>query len=180
MVFIAVSVGLGLIFAVAGGALWHGRYPDAALAARLPRARLAGEVLGVICLVWSAYHACLMLEGGLASYRKVVWVLVPVTAVLAYHHLDYLFSRALGGLLVLCATYLLHGAFTAMVPWRPLYSVICYLAGVWGMFLIAVPWRFRDLLQAMAPAPRRWRSLGTAAVAAGLILVILPLLPRLR
>jgi hypothetical protein len=84
----------------------------------------------------------------------------------------------LGGFLVLSATYLLHGAFAAMVPWRPLYCIVCYLLGLWGMFLIAAPWRFRDLLQAIAQGPRWRRPLGSLAMAAGLILVMLPLLHR--
>jgi hypothetical protein len=130
----------------------------------------------LVCLVWAAYHGCLMLEGGLAVYRKVLWALVPITAILVYQHLDYLFARALGGFLVLCAAYLLHGAFAEMVPWRVLYCSICYLMGLWGMFLIAAPWRFRDLLQAVVQATRWCRHLGTLAVAAGLILVVLPLL----
>ncbi len=174
MVFTAVSVGLGLTFAAAGLGLWLGRQPDAAMAARLPRARLAGALVGVVCLVWAAYHGCLMLEGGLASYRRVVWALVPVVALLVYYHLDYLLARALGGFLVLCATYLLHGAFAEMVLWRPLYCVVCYLMGLSGMLLIAAPWRFRDLLQALAQA-RRWRRpCGSLALAAGVILALLP------
>lgn len=179
MAFTALSVCLGLAFAACGAALWHGRYPDAGLALRLPRARLAGEVLGLACLVWAAYHGCLMLEGGLAVYRKVVWALVPVTAILVYHHLDYLFARALGGFLVLCAAFFLHGAFAETVPWRPLYCSVCYLMGLWGMFVIAAPWRFRDLLQAMAQATPWRRPLGALAVAAGIILVVLPLLRRM-
>jgi hypothetical protein len=178
MAFIALSVSLGLIFAVGGAAVWHGCHLDAGLAARLPRARVAGEVLGVVCLLWAAYHGCLMLEGGLTTYRKAVWALVPVAAVLIYHHLDYLFARALGGFLVLCATYLLHGAFAEMVSWRPLYCLACYAVGLWGMFLISAPWRFRDLLGAMARGTRWQRLVGAVGTTAGLILVVLPLLRR--
>jgi hypothetical protein len=119
-----------------------------------------------------------MLEGGLATYRKVVWALVPVIAVLIYHHLDYLFARALGGFLVLCATYLLHAAFAEMVPLRPVYCTVCYAMGLAGMVVVAVPWRFRDLLLAMGK-PTRWRRpLGALAIAAGLILAVLPLIRR--
>ena len=178
MLFAVLSVALGGALAAAGAVVCRGRHPQASLAARLPRARLLGEVLGIVCLVWSAYHAGLMLEGGLAVYRKVIWALVPVIALVAYHHLDYLFGRALGGFLVLSASFLVHGAFASAVPWRPLYCVVCYLLGIWAMTLVAMPWRFRDLLAALS-RPGRWqRSVGAATLAGGLVLVILPLLPR--
>ncbi len=178
MAFTLVSVLLGIALAVGGAVVWFSRHPEVGLATRLPRARLIGEVVCLVCLVWSAYHGCLMLEGGMATYRKLVWGLVPVTAVLVYYHLDYLFARALGGFLVLCATYLLHGAFAEMVAWRPLYCIVCYVLGLWGMFLIAAPWRFRDLLQGMAEAGRWRRSVGAFALSGGLVLAVLPLLHR--
>lgn len=175
----AVLSGLvGLVFAVSGGILLRARPLDPGLAARLPRARYPGLVLGVLCLVWSAYHGCLMLEGGLAPYRKVVWALVPVCTVLCYRYLDYLLARALGALLVLCSASLLHGGFAQAVALRPLYSVACYAVGVLGMAFIAVPWRFRDLLAAFSRAVPWRRPTGGLMAVLGGVLVALPFLPR--
>lgn len=177
MAFTVLSVILGAALAVGSAIVWRGPLRNTPLVARLPRARVAGEILGVGCLVWSAYYGCLMLEGGLAVYRTLVWALVPVTAVLAYNHLDYLFFRALGGFLVLSASFLLHGAFGEAVPCRGLYSAVCYLVGLWGMGLIAAPWRFRDLLRALTREDAWRHPLGAIGIGAGAVLVALPLLP---
>jgi len=180
MAFTALSIVLGVALVAGGATAWRGSGRLDTAAAHLPRARVAGEVLGIVCLVWSAYYGCLMLEGGLAVYRKLVWALVPVTAFLAYNHLDYLFARSFGGILILCAGFLLHGAFVVDVPCRGLYSVVCYLAGLSGMCLIAVPWRFRDLLQALARQVPWRRPLAVVSVAAGGVLVVFPLLVKAR
>jgi len=142
------------------------RWPD--LWRVLPRQRVLGEALGVVCLVWSVYHVLPMLEGGLARYRPVIKLLVPVTAVLAYFYLNYIFTRALGGFLLLAVTYLLHAAFVARIPVRPLYSLACYAIAAVGMLLVATPWRFRDTLQ-KATQSARWRW-GVGGTLAGLTL----------
>lgn len=178
MAFRILSLVVGLTLAASGGMVLRRSGLDPALAARLPRNRLGGALLGLICLLWSAYHGSLMLEGGLAPWRKLIWALVPVAAFLCYHFLDYLLARALGGMLVLCVAALLHGGFVEAVPWRPLYSLACYVAGVFGMVLIAAPWRFRDLLLALSrPGPWR-RPAGSLILAIGLVVTILPFWPR--
>jgi len=178
MAFRALSVGLGLALAAAGVMLGWGLIRDERRAKALPRARLAGEALAVVCLVWSAYHGSLMLEGGLAVYRKVLWAMVPVTAILVYGHLDYLFARALGGLLVLTASQLIHGAFAAQVPGRVLYSLACYLVGLWGMSLMACPWWFRDLLLGAVRGASWRRPLAAVGLASGAVFVLWPWLSR--
>ncbi len=135
---------------------------------KLPRERILGEVLVVVCLVWSMVHIIPMLEGNLVRLRVWIRVLMPVVAVMAFFYLDYLFTRALGGLLLLLVTEVLHGAFVVHLPLRPVFSVIAYGLGILAMFLIGTPWRFRDLLE-QAHASPRWRmraaaALGTAAL----------------
>ncbi|MDD4097604.1 MAG: hypothetical protein PHC30_02425 [Lentisphaeria bacterium] len=134
------------------------------------RSRPAGLGLGVICLAWSAYHACIMLEGDLARFHPHVWTLVPVTAVLSWFFLDFLLARSAGGFLVLAANFLLFGAFVHDVPWRPLYSLACLVLGVTGLFAIGAPWYIRDVLQAAARRPA-WARGG--AVLLGLMALVL-------
>lgn len=131
----------------------------------LPRERYLGEVVGVLCLVWSAAHVIPMLEGDLARFRLVIKAIVPAVALLGFFYLDYLFTRALGGLFMLMASHLLHGAFVVRLPARPVYSTVCYAFGVIGMFLVGSPWRFRDLLK-RATDSRAWRR-GLLAVLGG-------------
>jgi len=172
-----VPSALLLAFCLAGAAFLFGyasrRWPG--LHSALPRHRLAGTLLGALCLIWAAVHANAMLEGDLARFRIIVKALVPVVVVLAYFHLDYLLARALGGLLLLLVNHVLQAGFAAQVPWRPVFSTVCYIVGIAGMFLVAVPWRLRDGIGLSADSAK-WRlalCLGSgiaALVIAGLAL----------
>jgi len=139
------------------------RTPD--LHRTLPRARLPGEIIGLVCLVWSAYHVCAMLEGDLEKFRILVRLLAPVVAILGYYHLDYLFTRALGGFVLLAVNHLLHGAFVARIAMRPAFSVICYAIAMAALLLVASPWWFRDLLEKTAESAT-WRRAWTAGLGA--------------
>lgn len=149
MTFATLSLVVGAVLIAAGIGVLRPAFVASPAVVGLPRSRLVGELLGIVCLVWSAYHASLMLEGGLAVYRRFLWLLVPVVAALAYGHLEYLLARSLGGIAILCASSMTHGAFVAHLSYRPVYAFLCYLVGISGLFLIGIPWRFRDLLGAM-------------------------------
>jgi len=133
----------------------------------LPRQRHAGVLLGLIVLAWAAIHVLPMLEGGMARFRILVILAVPVISFLAYQHLDFLFARAFGGFLLLIASDLRHGAFVVELPARPLFAMLCYLIAIGGMVIVIAPWRFRDLLEhASRSAPYRQRIAGVLAVGA--------------
>ncbi len=147
---------------------------------RLPRAKLAGFLLGLAALVWSAREGCLMLEGDLARLHPIVWLLVPVTAILCWFHLDYLLARSLGGLFVFVVNTLLHEAFVHDTPCRPLYAAVALFWGILGLFLLGVPWRWRWLLERAAASRRLALSLSCAGYLSALVFWLLPLLGLLR
>ncbi len=130
----------------------------------LPRHRGLGVGLAMLCLAWASVHVALMLEGGMAEYRPLLWVLVPVVSTFAFFFLDFLFARALGGLLLLAATWLLHSAFSAYLPMRPVFSVFAYLVAGFGALLVAMPWLLRDLLE-RARNDQAWRRCAAALCA---------------
>lgn len=130
-----------------------------------PRLKWPGMILGAVCLTWSAWHACIMLEGDLQRFHIWVKLLVPVSLVLCYFFLDYLNARALGGFMILAVNYLLHAAFVHAVPGRGFYAIICLLLGTLGLFLVGVPWRLRQMLE-LASSNTRW------AVALGCVFAI--------
>jgi len=136
----------------------------------LPRERNFGIALGAACLVWSAFYAVPMLEGGLAKFQPIVKLLVPAVTILSYFYLNYIFTRALGGLMMLAATFMLHEAFAAHVPMRFLFSTCCYAIAVAGMVALATPWRFRDLLKKCTENPS-WRK--ALAISNGILAVII-------
>lgn len=139
------------------------RWP--AVCRRLPRERVVGAILGLLCLAWAAMHVWLMLEGGLTRYRPLLFVLVPTVGVLAFFHLDFLLTRALGGFLLLCVNALLHAGFVADIPARPIFSVACHAMALVGFALLTMPWRFRDMLDRCAVS-RMWRRSLTGGFAA--------------
>ncbi len=113
----------------------------------LPRDKRVGGVLGSICLLASAFYVLPMLEGDMERFRPLVVLAVPVLAILCHVHLDYLFARAFGGILILGVNYMLHMAFVVNLPNRLLYAVPAYALAICGMVLIACPWRLRDLME---------------------------------
>ncbi len=143
--------------------------------ASLPRNVWGGMVLGVPCLAWSAWHACIMLEGGLARLHPVVWLLVPTIAILAYFYLDYLFARALGGFFILAANEMIRGAFAYAIPARPLFSLICLIMGVIGLFMLGTPWRMRDAITLAAGNSKYGKCIGAGFAFAAVVLFSLSL-----
>lgn len=147
MLFVVCSCVFGAVFFLLAFIVIEGERRCPEFLRGLPRNRILGEVVGVIALGWAAYHVCGMLEGGIARYRIVIRALVPVIALLAYGHLDYLFARAFGGIVLLAVNLLLHEGFSVNVPFRPAFSAVCYFVGFIGLILIAAPWQMRDFLE---------------------------------
>ncbi len=135
----------------------------------LPRERIAGTALMVLCLAWSAYLVAPLLEGGLSVYRKLLPCLVVLIAAGGYFLLEYLFTRALGGFLLLICSHMLHEAFACQAPWRWLFAIICYALGIIGMVMIANPWRFRELLQILTEKEKPRRAVAAGLLVCGLI-----------
>lgn len=139
---------------------------------KFPRLIWPGMVLGSLCLLWSAKHACIMLEGNLQRFHIYVKLLVPITIVASYFLLDYLNARALGAFMILTANYLLHAAFAVTLPGRSLYSTVCLILGVIGLFMLGTPWRVRQIMQ-LASKDSRWAT-GLAvgfAICAGCLII---------
>lgn len=129
----------------------------------IPRERYIGTALGVICLAWSAGHAHGLLEGSAAKFRVFLGPVVILVTILSYFLMDYLFTRAFGGLILLLVNWLLHEAFVLNISFRPLFAVICYLLGIASFFLIATPYRFRDWLEKIS-IDKQWRTASSVII----------------
>jgi len=116
--------------------------------------------------------AAMLPEGG---WRSLCFALVPVVSILGYLLMDFIFARAFGGLLALCANYLIAKSFANDVACRPLYCTIALLLGLAGMILIAWPWWMRDFCDFRNRLPaRRKPLLFIATLCLALPLLILP------
>lgn len=168
MAFLSAGVGFGLLLiaAAVGSFYLLPRRPE--LWRSLPRERLAGSVLGLGCLVWSAVLVSPLLEGELGRLRPLLPVIVAVVAVGAFFYLDYLFTRALAGFVLLYSNLLMHQAFMIRAPVRPVLSAICYAGGIVALLLIAYPYLLRDFLQRGSQDRRVARGTAAALFMAGL------------
>lgn len=166
---------LGLGLAYAGLALllavFLPRTPK--LATLLPRAQAPGVVLTLGMMLWLSQAAIEMIGIPEASgWRTLLWLAAPVLTLLFATTLDFLPSRAIGGLLLLSATLLVDAGFAQeRMPFRPLFSAGCYLSAVPGFILVVVPWRLRDLLQWSLAAPSRRPLLAGGAGGAALFFI---------
>lgn len=142
---VGIAYGLALV-ATAVAAWWYvPKHPD--IWRTLPRERLAGTVAGVVALIWIGQMLALLLEGPLAKFRPLLWPFLIFIGVASFFQLDYLFTRAWSGLLLLVVNFLMHEAFVAHAPMRGVFSAFSYLLGTAAIYAIASPYRFRDLLR---------------------------------
>lgn len=117
---------------------------------RAARSRVAGAGLAIICAAWSTHYILLMLEGGMARYHNLAILLMAGLTIICFFYLDYLMTRALGGVVLLCVNAAVGQAFVADLPARGVYAILCYLLGIAAMVMIGLPWRFRQLLETSA------------------------------
>lgn len=140
-------------------------------ASRVARSRLGGGIIGIICIAWSTRYILLMLEGGASRYHNLAILLMALLAVLCLVYLDYLFTRALGGFILLTVNVALHEAFVIDLPARGIYALLAYILALAAMILIGLPWRFRHLLEAAQSSPRWRHAAGGLMVVAAAVLV---------
>ena len=91
-------------FLEAGSAVWLFRLNPAKQEQtdRLPRNKKAGIVLGFLALLWCVPHAEPIVFNWMLPW---LYPAVILFTVLSWFFLDYLFSRAVGGLLILGTYY---------------------------------------------------------------------------
>jgi hypothetical protein len=128
----------------------------------LPRWRGSGAVLAFLGLLWCIPHATPIVWNWMLPW---LFPLVIICTVLAYLFLDYLLSRAIGGLLILSAYSLLHESFTFHTPLAAVLTIFCWALGIAGLFLSAKPHLLRDFIRCLSSSSR-WR-LGTLLFFAG-------------
>lgn len=120
---------------------------------KLPRNILFGVIVAALDLAW-----CVPYSKPIAPDFMVNW-LIPIAVVslwLSYQFLDYLFSRAFGGFLILFAHYMLYASFTYRAPGKPFLSLLCFVLGTLGIFLCGKPHLMRDMIRKIV-ASSKWK-----------------------
>jgi len=114
-----------------------------------------GTLIIFIDLMW-----CVPVSKPIAP-NFIIPYMVPLAFILTYigyQFLDYHFSRAIGGLIILTASFLLtqvwafdkpEGSLLAMV-----FTLLTYLFGIIGLFISGKPYLLRDWFRKCASSPR--------------------------
>ncbi len=145
-----------LIFAAileSGTGVWllRRRPADKEWTDRIPRHKKAGAVLGFLALLWCVPHAEPIVFNWMLP---LLYPAVVVFTVLGWFFLDYLLSRALGGLFILSAYYFVYSAFTWHTPYLAIFSILYWILGIVGICFSGKPCWMRDLLRKCCDSPR--------------------------
>jgi len=130
----------------------------------IPRHKIAGVILISLALIWTYFLTIPLLPASMSGIKHIIIAIIPVLAILSYIHLDYLFARGLGGLTILASNHIIHEGFAHHLPFRAIFSLVCYLLAIFAFVLICTPWRFRDLLELTAQKIQ-WRTITSAILA---------------
>lgn len=114
---------------------------------KIPRNAVLGSIITIIAIIWCIPQAKPVVP---PNFQHLIVPAAVISAVLAIAFLDYLFSRAAGGFLILLAHYLLHDSFTFHTPMSPLFAIFCFIIGTIGIFFAGKPYLMRDMIRKSA------------------------------
>jgi hypothetical protein len=137
---------------------------------KLPRNVYIGIVIAVIDLAICVPHSMPLVPVSMKSW------LIPAAVIftwLIYQFLDYIFSRAFGGFLILLAHYLLFASLAFQVPLKPVFSILCFAMGTLGIFFCGKPYLMRDLIRKIGTNDKwRYSAIGITALYAAIFLIL--------
>lgn len=172
----ATGIVLGLALALSHLFAWWNAESSIAVARRFPRNRTWGVVILGICLVWSLFLASYMDMGEFFTFRRYLLMILPVTFVLVIMYVpEFLAVRALGTLMLLAASPVLHAAFLQPQISRLLLPILAYVWIIVGMFFVGMPYLMRDWITWATKTTGRWKLASLAGVAYGIVLLVVAL-----
>ena len=142
--------------------------------AAFPRSRPAGTVLIALAALWCLWVVNTMDLGEFARFKPLLLAGIPVSAWLLWRYVEeFLSVRALGMLLLLAAEPLLEAAFHRPETSRLFLVSLVYVWIIAGMFLVGMPYLFRDAVAWLSGGDRRWKIASVAGLAYGVLLCVL-------
>ena len=113
---------------------------------KIHRERTAGSLICAGALIWAGLQGYELLGQDFPMIASIIPILVPLLIVGVYFLMDYIFTRAVGGLMIMLICEVFYISQENDMPARFLFSICGYLFAVCGMYMIGQPWRFRDIL----------------------------------
>lgn len=139
-----------------------------------PRNRSIGIALLVVCLVWSLFLVYHMDMGEFFKFRQTLLIILPVTFFLVITYVpEFLAVRALGTLLLLMASPVLHAAFLQPPVSRLLLPILAYAWIIAGMFFVGMPYLLRDGIGWLTASPARFKAAAAAGALYGFVVLAL-------
>ncbi len=150
---------------------------------KFPRDPLAGQILMGIGLLWfwllvapdhwGILSSLQMDLGEFNGAKKILRILVPITLVLVVMSVrDFLAVRALGVVGLMAASPLLESAFLKDPGSRLLVPIYAYALLTVSMFLVGMPYLFRDAVTWVTADAKRWNVLSLAGLGYGVATLV--------
>ncbi|HPA20772.1 MAG TPA: hypothetical protein PLU30_23695 [Verrucomicrobiae bacterium] len=169
---VAIILGLlgmtgGLIAALRPAAVRH-------ILIGLPRNFRAGAIAMGIATLWTDILIYNIDLTEMTQYRAWLLIFFAVLGLMTIIYLpDFLFSRAMGVLLLLGAEVLFSATFPALHPARHIVTIVGYVWAIAGMCFVVAPYLLRDLINFFHGSDAATRRTGAIKAAFGLLLIAL-------
>lgn len=113
---------------------------------KIHREQKLGSLISAIALSWGGIQGYELLGQDFPSVAGIIPILTPVLIIGVYFLMDYIFTRALGGIIIMLICELFYRSQDVEMPARFLFSLIGYGFAIAAMYMVGQPWRFRDYL----------------------------------
>ena len=165
--FVILVLGLALVFVFCS----HEKY---SFLKKIHREKKLGSVISAGAFIWAGIQGYELLGQDFPSVASVIPIIVPALIVGVFLLMDYVFTRAVGGLLIMLVCELFYIGQHTDMPARILFSFCGYAVVVVSMYMIGQPWRFRNLLFKAIEDKTFGKKMATGIISA-LILMFIPL-----
>lgn len=140
----------------------------------LPRNFRAGVITMLIAILWMDILIYNVDLTEMTKFRPWLLIFFAALGIMTIIYLpDFLFSRALGIVLLLATEVLFSATFPVLHPARHIITVIGYLWAIAGMCFVVAPYLLRDLIEFVHRSEAATRLAGAFKAAFGLFLVAL-------
>ena len=147
------------------------------LAKTFPRSRAWGIALMVVAGVWGVFVMSHTDMGEFFDWRRRLQITLPVTVLLMILYVpEFLAVRALGTVLLLAASPVLHAAFLKPQVSRLLLSILAYVWIIAGMYFVGMPYLLRDWIGWLSDKPLRWKLAALGGAAYGAVMLVAAML----
>lgn len=151
---------------------------------KFPRNQMIGQIILGIGLAWfflligdhtstTTLNALAMDLGEFNGVKPTLRILVPVALILVSISVkDFLAVRALGLLGLMVASPLLEAAFLKDPTSRLLVPIFAYALLTASLFLVGMPYLFRDFIGWATATRARWTGLSAAGLGYGVVVLV--------